>query len=141
MWNASPINKWICQYNVVFPYFQLVFRRYSYLILPWLTNLNISHVIFASYEPLLLFIAMILGPIAPAKHVKECVNVDFSQLISAKFWVHHLKMSLKWLNESVTSWILIHEARGAFLKFGWSVESWNILLSLQSNINIFSRLT
>ena len=24
-WNASPINKWICRYNVVFPYFQLVF--------------------------------------------------------------------------------------------------------------------
>ena len=24
-WNASPINKWICRYIVVFPYFQLVF--------------------------------------------------------------------------------------------------------------------
>ena len=33
MWNASPINKWICQYNIVFPYFQLVFMLFIFNIL------------------------------------------------------------------------------------------------------------
>ena len=69
------------------------------LILSCLTSFNISFVIFASHETLLLLIATILGLIAPAKRVKECFNGNFflacAQVILRKFCVHDPTIILK----------------------------------------------